>query len=272
MTRSLAAVSALMDFEESNPAFSRLPTLHELFATLLDEARQCGASVIDITYDAKTNLVRMHDDGSMAAGPRTLSLLRDTLAAGPVDYACTRSDLHRFLAILSCSRRLTVETAAHSITLSAAPELRIERIKPRHSSPAHRGATLTFELIQPLPVSTKGLRDELEKLAKGFPLDICFNGESISRPFSVGTREFKPFTHGLFLVDDVNLPHSHEVFLNGLPIEKAGNRDTYLPNGFIVHLHPEIFQASAPAKNVLTGGELTLSFLRHELHLVTGVY
>lgn len=272
MTTSLTAASVQTELEGTSPAFSQLPTLHEIFATLLDEARQGGASIVDINYNAMTGIVNFHDDGSMAAGPKILGILRDTLAAGTVDYTTVRTDLHRYLISLSCSRRLTVKTQSYTVTLTASPEMTIEKVKPSYAGPSHRGVTLTFDLVQPYPVSTNRLQRTLETLVRGYPLEVIYNGEILNRPFSLGKREFQPFPHGLFLIDDLNLPSSHEVFLNGLPIEKAGNKDTYLPNGFIVHLHPEIFQATAPAKNVLTGGELILSFLRHELHLVTGVY
>src|SRR5690554_855407 len=111
----------------------------QLLSTLLDGARRGGATAIQIDYDETAGVIRAFDDGSLASRPRTLFAVRDGMQKGPEELAELRSDLLRYVAMLTCARRFKVHTPAYAFALNSERFLSDSEILPAKVSSMHYG-------------------------------------------------------------------------------------------------------------------------------------
>lgn len=244
--------------------------LHEMLATLLDGALRGGASAIDIKYQESLGILRLTDDGSLPNGPRALAAVRTAMQSSPAEFVACRPDLLRYAATLACSTQLKVHTAAHAVTLQPERFLRDNEVLPARISSVCAGVSFALDLVPELRCSTRVLCEVITTLVRGFPLPVTFDGMRLPRPYAMSERVFTRFAHGLYCIDRSLEHDEHHIFLSGLPIECGDGKPTYLPEGIVVHLHPEIFQAVTPGHREIAGGAITLAFLRHEIQRLTG--
>jgi len=246
------------------------PGRHELLATLLDGAQRSGASAIDIEYQESLGVLRLRDNGSLPNGPRALSAVRTGMLSTPEEFSANRPDLLRYAAMLACTKRLKIQTAAHSVTIEPEHFIRDGEVRPARISSVLSGVQFALDLLAEHRCTAHRLNEEIKALVRGFPLPVSLNGQPLPRPYAISARVFTPFAHGAYCIDQALAEDEHHVFLAGLPIESSEGRPAYLPGGTIVHLHPEIFQFGTPGHRGLDGGAITLAFLRHEIQLLTG--
>lgn len=246
------------------------PTRRELLATLLDGSRHSGATAVHIEYQELPGILRITDNGSLSVGPKTLGAVRAELDRDPFDISEMRQDLLRYAAVLACADRVKVHTPAYSVTLRADPLLTVKDVHPGRVTTIGNSVTFVFELTKGLRTDPRTLHQELLMLARGYGLPTRFNGHELPRPLSLDTSRFVQFAHGHYLFDRKAWPREHHIFLNGLPVDRGDGKPTYIPHGFVVHLHPEIFCSAPPGHEEIVGGAITLAFLRHELQRITG--
>ena len=268
MTSTTSAALSSDEVSSTSHWCNLFPSRRELIAVMLNGARIGGAQAVHIEYQDQPGVIRFIDDGGLAVGPKTLAAVRTAIQSQPIAFDELRADILRIVAALAAGGQVKVCTSAHSVSLRSDPAFSIAISNP--SGTAAEGVRFVFELLPHLHCDERTLRNELVEMVRGFPIPVTLNGSLIPRPFAISVRGFTAFAHGHYLRDEVALRNKHHIFLNGIEIEHADGQPTFIPDGFAVHLHPDIFCPVLPAMNELLGGELTLAFLRHELQRVTG--
>jgi len=270
MTSTTSAALSSEGVPRSGDWRSLFPTRRELLATLLDGSRHSGATTVDIEYQEQPGILRITDNGSLSVGPKTLGAVRAEIDRDPFIIEEMRHDLLRYAAVLACADRVKVHTPAYSVTLRADPFLTVKEAHPVSIATIGNSVTFVFELAKELRTDPRTLRQELLTLARGYALPTHFNGLELTRPLALNQDLFVQFAHGHYLFDRNAWPREHHIFLNGLPVDRGDGKPTYIPDGFVVHLHPEIFCSAPPGHEEIVGGAITLAFLRHELQRITG--
>lgn len=269
-SRSLAAPALGQELLVGLPWHQIFATRHELLATFLDGARRSGATAINIEYQDSSGILRLSDDGDLPGGPRCLGALRDGMLSAPEKLIESRPDLLRYAAAIVCANELTVHTPAYAFSLHSGRFLQGKGVFPITVRAADYSVKLALTLHPRFRCNKLILYRELTNLVRGFPLPVLLEGQPLPRPFACREHTLTRFAHGLYSMNTEFEADEFHIFLDGLPIESGDGESACLPGGTLVHLHPEIFQATVPGHREIAGGAITMAFLRYELQLITG--
>jgi len=231
---------------------------------LTQNARRAKASVVIFDYDEALGRLTVTDDGS---GIDDLQVLL-TVAESGWD-AETVAQEHPFglgfLSAVYAAERLTVESRGRRLCFATADLLAFRPLEVLAADTAC-GTRLVLEGLQ-IPFLEAALRHR----ARGFPIEVRFNGEPLPRPDALdGGRPFEPTAvgrihlYGLHPDEDWRAMRGDELicYLQGLPVFQSGH---YGAQATVVHLDSARFCARLPDRDKLIEETEVLQAVRAEV-------
>lgn len=218
-----------------------------VLAELLQNARRAGSPRVDVTFDEATKTLTVSDQGCGIADWKTLFKVAESgwdeetterenpfgIGAASTWHACEEME------IISRGKRLIAKTAD------------LLAFKPAELVPCDAAPGSTFVL--------RGLRFEvsvsmIERLARGFPIPVVFNGKDLPRPDALTSGTFHSSPVGRVRLGPAP-GVAHRLYLQGLPLHDHSSYYTYYRDrdASVVHLDSRQFRARVPDRDVLVG-------------------
>jgi hypothetical protein len=231
---------------------------------LLQNARRAGATRIAVEYDDQDKRLVVEDDGS---GLKNFSVLLRYAASGWSDDVAA-AELPYGMGFLAA-----VYSAREVLVVSGAWQLRFD------SAALLDGAVFPIEQA---PVPVNGTRLELygvdlpeadqvlERMAKGYPVPITFNGRDLRRDHAVthNGRTFIPTDVGLISVPPTCPSADLHVYLQGLQVyTKISNYWTGTVGATVVHLDSAKWRGNFPDRNKCIDEEIMVRAVKAALRL-----
>lgn len=231
---------------------------------LLQNARRSGATRIEVDYDGDTVVVR--DNGRGVASDEGLQAFLSVAQSGWNEETIERE--HAFglgflSALYSCKH---VEVAAKATGMqvgrgfSAATESLLEGgtalIRDIWMNDGARITLRGFNLTDhtymwpaDAQVLVSMMRGQLDRLCRGFPVEVFYNGQQIERPDACDDRHVPtPIGNVRFVLRS---HHSYGAYLQGLPIKcGCAGMHGYHYDGTIIHLD-DSFRGKLPDRQML---------------------
>jgi hypothetical protein len=219
---------------------------YTLVSELMQNARRAGATFVEVEYDPVQQRLRVSDDGG---GIEDFQKLLTFNASGWDSQ--TQASEHPFgVGFSKClysAARCVVTSNAKRIDFDTAAALKQTPIEVQS---VQRQAGTEVELFG---VELPDLDNVMQHFARGFPIDVRYNGQSLGRRFALGARAFVKTAVGDVYVaglEDGDSTAETLVFLLGFCVnaprfwhlEKAVN---------VVHLDPRLFMARLPDRDKL---------------------
>jgi hypothetical protein len=243
---------------------------------LMQNARRAGATRVEFELDPEARELRVKDDG---CGIGSFDPLLAVAESGWDPDLIEREHPFGmgFLSALFACEHITVESKGGRL---AAPTRDLLAFKPVAVHPV-QDAGNTVLTLRGFGLEPGLVERVLRRLAKGFPIEVLFNGAALERP--------KALTSGLeFLRTDIgqvhipgfcggsDLPWTQSsdralvVYLQGLPVFQRGPdfaMDETLParRTVVVHLDSSLFRARLPDRDKLRDEPQALALIRKAL-------
>lgn len=232
-----------------------------LVSELLQNARRAGATRVEIHYDAAVQGLLVLDDGCGLDDFQKLLSFHESGwdAATSIEerpfgvgfskclYAATRC------IVASGRQRVDIDTV---VALAKAP-IEVEQTTETDA--------VTGTRIELHGVDLPDLDIRIEALCLGFPVDVLFNGQSLSRRFSQAHLAMVPSPMGLVhLTGTRDGQHTHDtmVFLQGFCVMKPAY---WTDRVNVVHLDSRQFMARLPDRDKLIDEDLQRKRIDAEL-------
>lgn len=223
-------------------------------AELLQNARRAGATAVRIEWDARTHTLTVEDDG-----------------AGIADFAAVftigRSDwspevLERenpfgigLMAAILASSAIEIHSLASCVRFTSASLLEFNPITVERA-PMHIGARLKLTLNEELRAAGIDWHSVLERLVRGFPLPVFFEGAALPRPDALdGGRVFRDCALGRIALrgdeecDPISPGTVPLLYFQGLPVRVTTTRMQDVDS--VLHLDAAGFRVRVPDRDVL---------------------
>jgi hypothetical protein len=224
----------------------------KLVSELLQNARRAGATRIDVTHDVAQRRLRVADDGCGLDDFQHLLTLHESGWDEPLREAEHAFGVG-FSKVLYATRRCIVRSHGRQIDFETAAALARQPI----DVVVDPGAPTCGTTVELHGVDLTGLDERIAALCAGFPVDVCFNGEPVERPWAEGQLPFVSTPVGaLHLCGTTDGRHSHDtiVFLQGFEVMRPvwARRDEVN----VLHLDPRRFMARLPDRDKLIDEDL----------------
>ena len=143
--------------------------------------------------------------------------------------------------------------------------------KPVALAAARRSAG-TVIAMEGVGLGVDGVRTQLTDLAKGFPIPVAFNGQSLPRPHALtGDLPFVATEAGEMSLSGLNaegegwpVTTRFVCYLQGLPIYRSSSYD-YSERANVIHLDSKVFHARLPDRDKLIDESTAISGIRDTL-------
>ncbi len=236
---------------------------------LMQNARRANATCVKFCFDDATSSLTIADDG---CGIGSFDKLL-TIGESGWDAALAGQE-HPFgigfLSALCACEHIQIISKGGEICMGTDKILSMEAISLSRPNENYRG---TFICMKGVSLDRKKIFSTLEKLSKGFPIDVELDGHVFERPHAIdGGFIETDIGHVRIMVEDYRLGHScyldaFTVYLQGLPIYRSTNhvplwnRDSACNT---VHLGPA-FRARLPDRDKLVDEEESVKSVREVL-------
>lgn len=222
-----------------------------VLAELMQNARRAGATYVAFEYDKDRQHLVVTDDGCGIADPQKLL----SVAESGWDDAVVESDSPYgigFLSALYTAKRIEVQSNGWMM------ELHPDTVLDFNMVPVTAGSTVKGSRLE-----LDGVNLDVEKFlrdyAKGYPIDVRYNGDSLPRPHAIGQGlEFIDTPVGkMHLPGFTAEPNGHSgtgskdfvAYLQGIRVYKSSRFDGDKVN--VVHLDSTKFFGRAPDRDTL---------------------
>lgn len=218
---------------------------------LMQNARRAGATYVDVCFHEETATLTVCDNGCGIAQMQTLV----EVASSGWDAKIIEME-HPFgmgwLAAAYAAKAITVSSKGKRISCLTEDLLAFRQVEV--TACAHYPGT---ELILH-GIERTDIRGALHKAAKGFPIQVIYNGESLPRPHAldgdlsfVDTGLGQLFTFGMPISREapVKLHHGLICYLQGLPV--YASKSPYSNCFNVIHLDSGRFYARMPDRDKL---------------------
>jgi hypothetical protein len=211
---------------------------------LMQNARRAKASFVAVEYDPAAEMLIVRDDGEGVSDFQKLV----TICESGWDEETAKSEKSfgmGFMKALYSARHCTVISRGKSVTLDTARALRREPIEVRELKPAYAavGAIVVLEGI-----ALQDLDTVMTELAIGFPIEVRYNGLTLSRPYArdIAGMSFERTDIGWVHLAgrcNGNASRTTILFLQGFAI---ADDEGWVQGDNVVHLDPAQFLARLP--------------------------
>jgi len=234
---------------------------------LMQNARRAGASRVSFDYDLDAAKLVISDDGCGITNLQTIL----TVAESGWDQDVVDAEHPYgigFLSALFAASHVCIESKGQCIEFDTETILNFGTV-PIRKSDIVMGTKLTLSGILEHP------GDALKRFAKGYPIDIHFNGQSLPRFHALnGGLNFQTADMGDFFIYGIDSPIKKGliegtkdivVYLQGIEIYASGcvpvRNDTKVRN--IIHLDPRKYYGNLPDRTSLINEEEIIDEIRH---------
>ena len=226
-----------------------------LVSELLQNARRVGATGIEITYDATTQVLRVHDDGR---GIDDFQKLLSFHESGWDADTCAEERPFGigFSKCLYAAARCIVMSDRRRVAIDSAAALARELIEVEELTEAKAVAGTRVELHG---VNLPELGARIEEMCAGFPVPVRFNGRALERRLAETNLALQPSAIGnVHLVGTLDGRYSRETvaFLQGFCVLKPSWYRAEEVN--VVHLDSRQFTARLPDRYKLIDEDLQI--------------
>jgi hypothetical protein len=219
-----------------------------LVSELLQNARRAGATRIEIHYDAAVQVLLVLDDGC------GLDDFQKLLSFHESGWDAATSIEERpfgvgFSKCLYAATRCIVQSGRQRVDIDTAAALAKATIEVEQTAEAN---AVTGTRIELHGVDLPDLGIRIETLCLGFPVEVLFNGQPLSRRFAQAHLAMVPSPMGLVhLTGTRDGQHTHDtmVFLQGFCVLKPTWCSSDRVN--VVHLDSRQFMARLPDRDKL---------------------
>jgi hypothetical protein len=219
-----------------------------LVSELLQNARRAGATRIEIHYDAAAQVLQVHDDGC------GLDDFQKLLSFHESGWDAATSAEERpfgvgFSKCLYAATRCIIASGRQRVDFDTAAALGKATIEVEQTTSAAAVAGTRIEL-HGVDLPDLGIR--IESLCLGFPVDVLFNDQPLSRRFAQARLAMVPSPIGLVHLSgtrDGHHTHDTMVFLQGFCVLKPTWCSSDRVN--VVHLDSRQFMARLPDRDKL---------------------
>lgn len=219
-----------------------------LVSELLQNARRAGATRIEIQYDAAAQVLQVGDDGCGLDDFQKLLSFHES-GWDAATNAEERPFGVGFSKCLYAATRCIVRSGHHKVDIDTVAALAKAPIEVEQTTEADAVVGTRIELHG---VDLPDLGTRVEALCLGFPVEVLFNGQALSRRFAQAHLAMQPSPMGLVhLTGTHDGHHTHDtlVFLQGFCVLKP----TWCANDRVnvVHLDSRQFMARLPDRDKL---------------------
>ncbi|RTL56509.1 MAG: ATP-binding protein [Rhodocyclaceae bacterium] len=230
-----------------------------LLTELLQNARRAGATNIEITYDATTQILVVQDDGCGLDDFQKLLSFHESgwnLATSAEEHPFGVG----FSKCLYAASRCIVTSGRQQVDIDTAAAL-VKASFEVESSPE----TVAGTRIELRSVDLPDLGNRMETLCLGFPVPVVFNGKPLARPLAAENLATMSSPMGsVYLVGVPDGRHSHAtmVFLQGLCVKRSAGP---IDRVNVVHLDSRQFMARLPDRDKLIDEDVQSKRIEAEL-------
>ena len=216
---------------------------------MIQNARRAGASHVAFDYQADTQTLTVTDDGCGIASVSTLLTVAES--GWDLDVMANENPFGiGFMSALFACQHLTVASKSGSFSAATADILAFQ---PIAVSPCRQWDGSTRITLAEIRLDATSIERRLKALAKGFPIEVSFNGEALARPHALDSGlAFAGSAVGQIHWAGLDGPSGKcdefTVYLQGLPIYQSYQQGS---NQHIVHLDSSRFHARLPDRDKL---------------------
>ena len=216
---------------------------------LMQNARRAQATQVIFNFCPETQVLQVMDDGCGIGSIETLLTVAESgWDVDLIERECCFGI--GFLSALFACQYLSVTSKSGSITVDTDEVL---AFKPVTITPVNAWDGLTTITLHEVDLDTDTITRELRRLARGFPIPVIFNGDTLERAAAVDSGlDFVTTDIGAVYLQGLQEPmgaqFEFDVFLQGLPIYSSHN---YLSERHIIHLDSARFHARLPDRDKL---------------------
>lgn len=232
---------------------------------LMQNARRAGASYVNFDYDESTKTLTVCDDGCGIESLKTLLTVAESgWDAELIERECPFG--LGFLSALFACEAIGVDSKGGRFSVNTAELLAFQ---PIVIEPADWNGITRLTLDQFKPESER-IESQLRRLARGFPIEVRFNGVSLDRPRAanstlpfIETELGNLYLYGLSQGDDwLRQSEYFHLYLQGLPVYHSHHeRDP----GHVIHLDSSRFFARLPDRDMLIDEALVIAEVKRVL-------
>lgn len=220
-----------------------------VLSELMQNARRAQATQVSFNFCAETQMLQVIDDGCGIESIETLLTVAESgWDAELIERECCFGI--GFLSALFACRHLNVISKSGSIDVDTGAVL---AFKPVTITPVTGWDGLTVLTLHGVDLYEDKITLALRRLARGFPIPVIFNGDTMERAAAVdsgldfvATEIGAVYLHGL--QEPMGAQYEFDVFLQGLPIYSSHN---YSSERHIIHLDSARFHARLPDRDKL---------------------
>ena len=233
-----------------------------LVSELLQNARRAGATCIEIRYDSATQVLHVYDDGC------GLDDFQKLLSFHESGWDTATSIEERpfgvgFSKCLYAATRCIVASGRQRVDIDTAAALAKATIEVEQTAETDAVAGTRIELHG---VDLPDLGTRIETLCLGFPVEVLFNGQALTRRFAQSHLVMAPSPMGqVHLTGTRDGQHTHDtmVFLQGFCVLKPTWCSSDRVN--VVHLDSRQFMARLPDRDKLIDEDVQRTRIDAEL-------
>ena len=220
-----------------------------VLSELMQNARRAQATQVIFNFCSETKVLQVMDDGCGIGSMETLLTVAESgWAADLIDHECCFGI--GFLSALFACQYISVTSKGGSMTVDTEEVL---AFKPVTITPVEDWDGVTTITLHEVDLDTDNITRALRRLARGFPIPVIFNGDTLERAAAVDSGlEFVMTAIGAVYLQGLQEPigaqFEFDVFLQGLPIYSSHN---YASERHIVHLDSARFHARLPDRDKL---------------------
>ena len=215
----------------------------------MQNARRANATQVSFEFAPETKILRVTDNGCGIDSIETLL----TVAESGWDAEVVAHE-HPFgigfLSALFACHHLTVHSKSGRISVKTEQVLSFKPVTVEPVSDWDGNTSITMLGVD---FDFQSFKSTLEGLAKGFPIPVIFNGESLDRIHALDSgldfaKTEVGWIHLIGLDKPDNAEYAFDVYLQGLPIYKS---HSYCRNVHVIHLDSARFYARLPDRDKL---------------------
>lgn len=230
---------------------------------LLQNARRADATAVQFEFAPETNILQITDDGCGISSLETLLTVAES--GWDADVVAQEHPFGiGFLSALFACRHIAVVSKSGRISVNTEDVL---AFKPVTVFPVTDWDGITRITMIGVEFDSKLIESTLKRFAKGFPIPVFFNGESLEREHALDSGlDFIDTEVGSIHLVGLDKPdgthYAFEVYLQGLPIYRS---HLYCSTTHIVHLSSARFHARLPDRDKLIDESDVLKLIKAAL-------
>ena len=220
---------------------------YTLVTELLQNARRAGATAVAISYDEKSGVLTVLDDGSGIADFQKLLTYHET----GWDTVTKEQELPFGVGFTKClyeATRVVVTSGSKMVDIDTAKALQMEPIEVQ-DVPAGLGVNGTSVTLH--GVFLANLHVEMQRRCRGFSLPVHFNDQPLGRDHSQSRLPGQQTSVGFISLKGLDTGDAQlgaTVYLQGFQVLRLAGGGEW---GNVVHLDSKQFIARRPDRNVL---------------------